>query len=153
MITDSYNLNIIEEVFDIALKLILTFKTLVNAKTRYSKCKRYGHYDYQCPSECQHYRTVSSNDVDDSKVVEDVHVPLKTASIIEDISVGSDMPIIDEIHVSSDGTSDDMDEIVEPYIPTMPSKLFESPCAEYSFMIVPIDSSLKESPEFLAKIQ
>jgi len=95
---------------------------------------------------------VSSNDVDDSKVVEDVNVPPKTASIIEDISVGSDMSIIDEIHVSSDGASDDMDEIVEPNTPTMPSKPFESPCAEYNFMVVPIDSSFSESPEFLAKI-
>ena len=30
---------------------------------------------------------MSSNDVNDLKVVEDVHVPLKTASIIEDILV------------------------------------------------------------------
>jgi len=47
----------------------------------------------------------------------------------------------------------DMDEIVEPNTPTMPSKPFESPCAEYSFMVVPIDSSFSESPEFLTKIQ
>ena len=66
----------------------MTFKRLVNAKARCSKCEGYGHYDYQCPSKCQHVRTVFSNDVDDSKVVEDVHVPPKTASIIESISVG-----------------------------------------------------------------
>ena len=35
------------------------------------------------------------------------------ASIIKDIAVGSDTPIIDEIHMSSDSTSDDVDEIVE----------------------------------------
>ena len=35
-------------------------------------------------------RTVLNEDVDDSKVVENVHVPSKTTSIIENISVGSD---------------------------------------------------------------
>ena len=50
---------------------------------------------------------------DDSKVVEVVHVPSKTASIIEYISVSSDTTIIDEVHMSSNSTNDDMDEIVE----------------------------------------
>ena len=36
------------------------------------------------PSERQHVKTVPTDDVDDSKVVEDVHVPSKSASIIED---------------------------------------------------------------------
>jgi len=52
-----------------------TDTNIVNTKARCSQCE--GHYDYQCPSECQHVRTVSSNNVDDSKVVEDVHVPPK----------------------------------------------------------------------------
>jgi len=73
-----------------------------------------------------------SDDTDDSKVIEDVHVPFKTASIIEDISVGSDTPITDEIHMPSNSTSDDVNEIVEPNTPTVPSKLFEFSCAEYS---------------------
>ena len=37
-----------------------------------------------------------SDDADDSKIVEDVHVPSKTASIIENIAVGSNTSIIDE---------------------------------------------------------
>ena len=45
-----------------------------------------------------------------------------------------------------------MNEIVEPNTPTVPIKPFESPYAEYSFMVVPIDSSFSESPEFFAKI-
>jgi len=45
------------------------------------------------------------SDVDDSKVVENVHVLSKTASIIEDISVSSDTPII-EGHASYEGTSE-----------------------------------------------
>jgi len=87
---------------------------------------------------------VSSDDINDSKIVEDVHVPSKTANIFEDISVGSNTPIIDKINMSSDDTSDDVDEIVEPNAPTVSSKSFEFSYVEYSFMIVPIDSSSSE---------
>jgi len=45
MITGSYDLDTVKEAFDIALKIGLTFKTLVNGKAR-SKCEEYGHYDY-----------------------------------------------------------------------------------------------------------
>jgi len=51
MITVSYDLDTVKEAFDVALKIDLTFKTLVNAKARCSKCEGYGHYDYQYPSE------------------------------------------------------------------------------------------------------
>ena len=56
---------------------------------------------------------LSSDDVDDSKVVEDVHVPSKTVSIIEDISVDSNTLIIDEVHMSSDSITNDVSEIFE----------------------------------------
>jgi len=46
MITSFYDLNTIEEAFDVALKIDLTFKTLVNTKTRCSICEGYGHYDH-----------------------------------------------------------------------------------------------------------
>ena len=98
-----------EETFNVAVKIDLTFKTLVNAKAQCFKCEGYRHYDYKCPSESQHVRTVSSDDVDDSKVVENVHVPSITASIIENISVGSDTLIIDEVHIYSDSTNDNVD--------------------------------------------
>ena len=113
MITSPYDLNTAEDAFDVALKLDLTFKTLVNVKARCSKCEGYKYYDYQCPSESQHVRTVSSDKVD-SKVVKDVQVSPKTVSIIEDISVGFETPIIDEIYMSSDSASDDVNEILEP---------------------------------------
>jgi len=45
------------------------------------------------------------DDVDDSKLVEDVHIPSKTDSIMKDISVGSNTLIIDEGHASYEGTS------------------------------------------------
>jgi len=38
---------------------------------------------------------VPSNDFDNSKVVVDVHVPFKTATIIEDISISFNTPIIE----------------------------------------------------------
>jgi len=84
----------------------MTFKMLVNVKVRYSKCEGYEHYDYQYPSESRHVRIVPSDDVDDSKVVENVHISSKTGSIIKDISVGFDTPIIDEGHAPYEGTSE-----------------------------------------------
>ena len=86
MITGPYDLDTVEEAFDVALRLDLTFKTLVNAKARCSKCKRYGHYDYQCPSESQHVRIMSSDEVDVSRVIKEVHDPSRTVNIIKDNS-------------------------------------------------------------------
>ena len=106
-----------------------------------------------CPLESQQARTIPSNDIDDSKIVEDVHVPPKTASIIEGISVDSGTSITDEAHVSSDGTSDNVNEIVEYNIPTLPSRLFEFPYADYGFMVVPAGLSTSESSEVLVMIQ
>jgi len=77
MITGPYDLDTVEEAFNVALRLDLTFKTLVNAKTRCSKCKGYKHYDYQCPSKSQHVRTVPTDEVDDTNVVEDVKFLLR----------------------------------------------------------------------------
>ena len=66
-----------------------------------SKCEGYGHYDYQCP-----FNFVPSDDFNDSKIVEDVHIPHEISSIIEDLLVNIGTPIIDESHVSSVITSD-----------------------------------------------
>ena len=71
-----------------------------SAKTRCSKCEEYGHYNCQCPSESQHVRIVSSNEVDVLSVIEEVHVPFNIVSIIEDTAVGADTLVIDEIHIS-----------------------------------------------------
>ena len=96
---------------------------------------------------------MSSDDVDDSKVVENVYVPPKTASIIKDLSVGSGPSIFDEAHMSYDSTSNDVNELIMSNIPAMPSKsiLFSYP--EYAFMVVPSESYFSESPEFFARIQ
>ena len=47
-----------------------------------------------------------SDDVDDSKVVENVHVHSEISSVVEDPLVNPATPIIDESHVSSAGTND-----------------------------------------------
>ena len=104
MIIGSYDLDTVEEVFDVALKIDLTFKVLINTKASCSKCEGYRHYDYQCPSKSQRVRIVSNDDVDNLKVVKNVHVPSKTINIIDNISVSSDTPIIDEVHMSSNST-------------------------------------------------
>jgi len=41
MITGSYDLDTIEEAFDVALKIDLAFKMLVNVKARCFKCDGY----------------------------------------------------------------------------------------------------------------
>ena len=48
---------------------------------------------------------------DDYIVVEDVYVPFKITSV-DDTLVDSSTPILDEFHVSSEGTSDVVDVLV-----------------------------------------
>ena len=80
-------------------------------------CEGYGYYDYQRPSESRHVRIVSSNNVNDSKVVDDVNILLEITNIVKKILVDSCTPIIDEVHVSSDSTNNNANEIVESNIP------------------------------------
>ena len=58
-----------------------------------------------------------SDDVDDSKVADDVHVSSKTASIIKDISVDFNTPIIEEGHASYEDTSEIVNAIIESGTP------------------------------------
>jgi len=60
---------------------------------------------------------VPNDDVDNSKVIENVHVPSTAASIIEDKSVGIDTSIIEEDHASYEGTSEVVNVIVESDTP------------------------------------
>ena len=55
--------------------------------------------------------------------------------------------------MSSDSTSDGVDEIVEFNIPAEPSKSVEFSCADYGFMVVSVELSSNESSEFLIMIQ
>ena len=72
-----------------------------------SKCEGYGHYDYQYPSE-SHVNIVLSG-VDDSKVVEGVHVHSEICSVIEGTSIDPCPPILNEIPMSSESTIDVVD--------------------------------------------
>ena len=54
--------------------------------------------------------------------------------------------------MSSNGISDDVDEIVESNILAMPSKLFEFSCVDYGFIVVLSELSFSKSSEFLVKI-
>ena len=103
---------------------------VLSVRDRCSKCKGYGHHDYQCPSESQYIRTMHIDDVDDQKVIEDVQISLRTVSIIEDIAVGFDTPIIDETQMSSDSANNNVNVKVEPNTITVPSKPVESPRVE-----------------------
>jgi len=49
--------------------------------------RRYRDYDYQYPSKSRYVSILPGDDVDDSKVLEDVYVLSKITSIIENISV------------------------------------------------------------------
>jgi len=127
MITGSYDLDTVEETFDVALEIDLSFKMLVNAKARCAKCEEHGHYDYQCPSESQHVRIVPSDDVD-SKIVKDVYVPSKTASIIEAYQLVLTHRLL--IRSTYLLIEPDVDDTVDHNMPALPSKSFEFPCAD-----------------------
>ena len=63
--------------------------------------------------ESRHVNIVPSNDVDDSKVVEDVHILFEISSVVEEFLVNSGAPIIDDSHVFSADISDVVDASVE----------------------------------------
>jgi len=102
MITDSYDLDTVEEAFDITLRIYLIFKRLVNAKARCPKYEGYRLYDYQCHSESRHIKIVSNDNVDDSRVVKDVNILPEITSIVENTLIDSSTPIINELLVFSD---------------------------------------------------
>ena len=94
-----------------------------------------------------------SDNVYDLRVVENVNILPEITSIVEDALVDSGTSIMNEINVSFDSTSNDVDEIVESNISTEPSKSFEFPCADYEFMVFPAELFSSESSEFFAMIQ
>ena len=66
-----------------------------------------------CLSKSRHVNIVHSDDVDDSRIVEDVYIHPKSTSVVEDTIVDSSFPILDEIHVSSECSSDVVGALVE----------------------------------------
>jgi len=61
-----------------------------------SKCEKCGHFDYHCLLESRHVNIVPSNNVDDSKIVEDIYIPSEISSVVEAPLVNPDAPIIDK---------------------------------------------------------
>jgi len=49
---------------------------------------------------------VPIDDVDDSRVVEDIYVPFEITSVVEDTLVDFSTPILDKVHVSSVSITD-----------------------------------------------
>ena len=71
-VTISYHVDSIEEAFHLAFELKLSFNRIFifKAREQCSKYEGYRQYNYQYPSNNRHVNIVSSDDVDDSRVVE-----------------------------------------------------------------------------------
>jgi len=50
-----------------------------------SKCGEFEHYDYQFSSKSQHTDNVQIDDVDNSRIVEDVHIPSEVTNDVDDL--------------------------------------------------------------------
>ena len=62
------------------------------------KCSKYGefgHYDYQCPSKSQHTDNVQIDDIDNSRIAEDVQFPSDVTSDVDELEKSS-TPIFDD---------------------------------------------------------
>ena len=78
------------------------------------KCSKYGefeHYGNQCPSKSQHIDNVQIDDIDNSRIVEDVHIPFKVTSDV-DVLVRTSTPTL-ETHVYEENISDVQGALVE----------------------------------------
>ena len=105
------------------------------------KCGEFGHYDYQCSSKSQHTDDVQIDDIDNSRIVEDVHIHsvvtnnvdelVKTStpardethvhesiSDVQNALVKSSTPALDETHVHEESISDVHDALVESSTPS-----------------------------------
>ena len=76
------------------------------------KCGEFGHYDYQCPSNCQHNDIVHTDEINNSRIVKDVHIPLEVNSDVDKL-VKSNTTTLDKTHVHEENISDVQDALVE----------------------------------------
>jgi len=79
-----------------------------------SKCKEFEHYDYQCPSKSQHTDNVQIDDINNSRIVGNVHIPF--TSDVDDL-VKSSKSALDEIHIHEESISDVQNALVESSTP------------------------------------
>jgi len=101
---------------------------------------------------------VPSDNIDDSKVIKDVHFHFEISSVMEHAPIDSCLPILNEIHVSSASTIDIVDAFGDTSTPT-PDETYiheenqESQETEIeSIITTPSMSSSSESLEFLAML-
>ena len=88
-------------------------------------CEKNEHFDYQCPLESRHVNIISSNDVNSSKAVKNIHVPSEISKINEESLINFDASFIDKSHVSSANISDILDASVESSLPCQMISLFQ----------------------------
>ena len=124
-------MNFVEETFLLSLELELsTFKIRQRCSTcegcghfayeclsiKCSKCGEFEHHDYRCPSKSQHTDNVQIDDIDNSRIAEDGHMPSGITSDVDEL-VKSSTPILDETCVHKECISDVQDALVESYRP------------------------------------
>ena len=69
----------------------------------------FGHYDYQCLSKSQHIDNVQIDDIDDLRIVEDVHIHFEVTSDVDEL-VRSSTLTVDETRVHEKSISDVQDD-------------------------------------------
>jgi len=66
---------------------------------KFSKCREFGHYDSQCPSKSQYIDNVQIDDIDNSRFIEEDHIPSEINSDVVDELVKSTTSTLDETRV------------------------------------------------------
>ena len=89
---------------------------LTSASRKSSKCGKYEHYDYECPSKSQHTNDVQIDCIDNSRIIEGVHSPSEVTSDVDDLIEFSTLTL-DEIHVYEENISNVQDALVESSSP------------------------------------
>jgi len=127
-----YVMKSVKEMFLLALELKLsTFKTRERCSTceryRYNayecpsikctKCGEFKHYDYQRPSVSQHTDNMQIDDIDNSRIIEDVHITSEVTSGVDEL-VKTSTPTLDETHIHKENINDIQDVQVESSTPT-----------------------------------
>jgi len=116
----------VKKTFILALELELSiFKTRERCSTcegyghcanecpliKYSKCWEFEHYDYQCPSKSQHNGNVQIDDIDDSRIVKDIHITFEFTSDVDEL-VKTRTLTLDETHIHEENINDIQDTLV-----------------------------------------
>ena len=48
------------------------------------KCGEFGHYDYQCPQKSQHSHIVRTDDINNSRIVDDIYISPKVTTDVDE---------------------------------------------------------------------